>query len=91
LASEVLFCVKLSNILSLLLLLGGRGAKTTGRTQDPDVFENQCFGMPSDVRYYRVNTLLYRSYCTWHAVARLVEALRYKPEGRGFDSFGIFY
>ena len=23
---------------------------------------------------------------TWHAVAQLVEALRYKPEGRGFDS-----
>jgi len=22
----------------------------------------------------------------WHAVAQLVEALRYKPEGRGFDS-----
>jgi hypothetical protein len=22
-----------------------------------------------------------------HAVAQLVEALRYKPEGRGFDSF----
>jgi hypothetical protein len=30
----------------------------------------------------------------WHAVAQLVEALRYKPEGRGFDSrwfFGICY
>jgi hypothetical protein len=24
--------------------------------------------------------------CKWHAVAQLVEALRYKPEGRGFDS-----
>jgi len=25
--------------------------------------------------------------CVWgHAVAQLVEALRYKPEGRGFDS-----
>ena len=27
----------------------------------------------------------YRS-CSGHAVAQLVEALRYKPEGRGFDS-----
>ena len=27
-----------------------------------------------------------------HAVAQLVEVLRYKPEGRGFDSFiGIFH
>ena len=26
-----------------------------------------------------------------NAVAQLVEALRYKPEGRGFDSIGIFY
>jgi hypothetical protein len=25
-------------------------------------------------------------YITGHAVAQLVEALRYKPEGRGFDS-----
>jgi hypothetical protein len=25
-----------------------------------------------------------------HAVAQLVEALRYKPEGRGFDSDGVF-
>jgi hypothetical protein len=24
-----------------------------------------------------------------HAVAQLVEALRYKPEGRGFDSDGV--
>ena len=24
--------------------------------------------------------------CKGHAVAQLVEALRYKPEGRGFDS-----
>jgi hypothetical protein len=28
----------------------------------------------------------YESYVSdWHAVAQLVEALRYKPEGRGFD------
>ena len=26
------------------------------------------------------------SYFTGYAVAQLVEALRYKPEGRGFDS-----
>ena len=26
------------------------------------------------------------SACRGHAVAQLVEALRYKPEGRGFDS-----
>ena len=25
----------------------------------------------------------------WHSVAQLVEALRYKPEGRGFDSLGV--
>jgi hypothetical protein len=25
-----------------------------------------------------------------HAVAHLVEALRYKPEGSGFDSDGVF-
>jgi len=25
-------------------------------------------------------------YVTGHVVAQLVEALRYKPEGRGFDS-----
>jgi hypothetical protein len=25
-----------------------------------------------------------------HAVAQLVEALRYKPEGRGFDSLEFF-
>jgi hypothetical protein len=25
-----------------------------------------------------------------HAVAQLVEALRYKPEGCGFDSIGFF-
>jgi hypothetical protein len=24
-----------------------------------------------------------------HAVAQLVDALRYKPEGRGFDSDGV--
>jgi hypothetical protein len=26
-----------------------------------------------------------------HAVAQLVEVLRYKPEGRGFDSLEIFH
>jgi hypothetical protein len=31
------------------------------------------------------------SYFTWHAVAQLVEALRYKPEGRGFDSKWKFF
>jgi hypothetical protein len=25
-------------------------------------------------------------YIWWHAVAQLAEALRYEPEGRGFDS-----
>ena len=29
---------------------------------------------------------LFRSYFTWHAVAQLVEGLRYVPEVRGFDS-----
>jgi hypothetical protein len=24
--------------------------------------------------------------CPWHAVAQLLEALRYKPEGHGYDS-----
>jgi hypothetical protein len=27
--------------------------------------------------------------CHWSAVAQLVEALRYKPEGRGFDPDGV--
>jgi hypothetical protein len=27
-----------------------------------------------------------KEYLTGHAVAQLIEALRYKPEGRGFDS-----
>jgi hypothetical protein len=35
------------------------------------------------VRKIRRDSLL----CMGHAVARLVEALRYKPEGRGFDFF----
>jgi hypothetical protein len=40
------------------------------------------------IREYRI-----ASYCVpfnvllrWHAVAQLIEAMRYKPEGRGFDS-----
>ena len=40
----------------------------------PKDFHGVCTG------YTRV------TYCTNVAVARLVEALRYKPEGRGFDS-----
>jgi hypothetical protein len=78
--------VKLSKLLSLILLLEERG-KTAGRTQAPDVFENRCFAVP----HFTVNTSNYSSYYTWHAVARLVEALRYKPAGRGFDSLGFFY
>jgi hypothetical protein len=31
-------------------------------------------------------TIMYMLLCVGHAVAQLVEALRYKPEGRGFDS-----
>ena len=63
------------------------GAKTTGRTEDPDVFENQCFGMPSDVRYCKVNTLFCSSYYTLHAVARLVEALTALQAGRSWVRF----
>jgi hypothetical protein len=33
-----------------------------------------------------VTILLFHTYMKGHAVAHLVEALRYKPEGRGFDS-----
>ena len=29
---------------------------------------------------------MYYNYLKGHGVAQLVEALRYKPEGRGFDS-----
>jgi len=32
------------------------------------------------------NKYIYLTYYVGHAVAQLVEALRYKPEGRGFDS-----
>jgi len=32
------------------------------------------------------NELLFYTSMQGHAVAQLVEALRYKPEGRGFDS-----
>jgi hypothetical protein len=36
----------------------------------------------SQIHTKSINTL-----CGWgHAVGQLVEALRYKPEGRGFDS-----
>ena len=35
-------------------------------------------------RCQKVNTLMYM--CWGHAVAQSVEALRYNPEGRGFDS-----
>jgi len=37
--------------------------------------------MPKIILYL---SLLYEA--SGHAVAQLVEALRYKPEGRGFDS-----
>jgi len=30
--------------------------------------------------------MYYVCYIGWHAVVQLVEALRYEPEGRGFDS-----
>ena len=35
--------------------------------------------------YIHIHTYIY-SYITGHAVAQLVEALRHKSEGRGFDS-----
>jgi hypothetical protein len=82
--------VKLSKFLSLLLLLEGRGPKRPGGLKDADVFENQCFGMPSDVPCCTGNTLNYSSCCTWDAVAQLGKALRYKPEGCGFDYFANF-
>ena len=37
------------------------------------------------VAFEKFNKMLYR-YMLGYAVAQLVEALRYKPEGRGFDS-----
>ena len=40
-------------------------------------------GVPQDeVQKFKHTTHI----CRGHAVAQLVEALRYKPEGRGFDS-----
>ena len=47
----------------------------------------------TEIKYRGVTTILFWSelcnYCKYlqvHAVAQLVEALRYKSEGRGFDS-----
>jgi hypothetical protein len=35
---------------------------------------------------YQITYYAFVSFLTFYAVAQLVEALRYKPEGRGFDS-----
>jgi hypothetical protein len=35
---------------------------------------------------YKSTKLIKPHICMWYAMAQLVEALRYKPEGRGFDS-----
>jgi hypothetical protein len=46
-----------------------------------------CLHIENGIHFYTRNWL-------GHAVAQLVEAVRYKPEGRGFDSdgvIGIFY
>ena len=37
-------------------------------------------------RLYSQENIPGTHFCWEHAVAQLVEALRYKPEGRGFDS-----
>jgi hypothetical protein len=46
------------------------------------------------VLFLAVNIIECPDYLLGHAVAQLVEALRYKPEGRGFDPdyvIGIFH
>ena len=59
--------------------------------------ERKLFRLSCPLAYLLVRQLLlllqlllyyyYHYYYYWgHAVAQLVEALRYKPEGRGFDS-----
>jgi len=45
-------------------------------------FNDQTLGYINEVLNYST----YHIHCRGHAVAQLVEALRYKPEGRGFDS-----
>jgi hypothetical protein len=52
-----------------------------------------CSEVKPNIKYLKTNIFPYAYLitcfypCTWgHAVAQLVEALRYKPEGRGFDS-----
>jgi hypothetical protein len=37
-------------------------------------------------KLYALCNYLFYTVCEGHAVAQLVEALRYKPEGRGFES-----
>ena len=48
--------------------------------------------MDADFKSTKYNSQIgYYLYRTGHAVVHLVEAARYKLEGRGFDSIGIFH
>ena len=46
----------------------------------------QNLGKPTAALRYYALQYWYTAVPYMHAVAQLVEALRYKPEGRGFDS-----
>ena len=56
----------------------------SSKFHDLKSLELQIFAMILLTSSFISNLLYYRYWC--HAVAQLVEKLRYKPEGRGFDS-----
>ena len=58
--------------------------KATLSTINPK--RNALGSNPSDIILLRLVFIHKYIYGTGYAVAQLVEALRYKPEGRGFDS-----
>jgi hypothetical protein len=46
--------------------------------------------LPKYIKLLFWGVILLASYVWGHAVAQFVEALRYKPEGRGFDSLRCY-